>query len=443
MPNDPQVPWTDEQWARVNQAIQEEASRSRVAATFLPLYGPLAPDTDFVRAEIIPDNPPLRIQDRDTIQLATLQVKVPVRSVQLADPELRSVLAVFRRAANVLARLEDAVIFRGLRANPPPYFTPPPGIPGLPLIWEIRGGQAWDGLLAPRGSSIVYVHVPPTPRPPALARPFGDCLVNAVSEAIGTLEGEGHFGPFAVVLDQEFFREAQTPNGFLVLPQDRIIPFLGGGPLLRSSTLPARSGVVVALGGAPVELVVAKDMSLQFLQVTDEPRYLFRVREKIALRIKEAKAIATLVEPGKTRIWSVSPGSGPSKGSEPASPYLVTIRGINLAFPIEVSFGGSVAEHWEVDQEGSSLVVALPRRDPKTPAHVPVYVEVTTQRFGKDQAEFTYVDPPPGGGPPGPPGPGGAAGRAGPAGVPGPAAPPGSAGPAPPTGGPRRRGRKR
>ena len=55
MPNDPQVPWTDEQWARVNQVIQEEASRARVAASFLPLSGPLPPDTDFVRAEIIPD----------------------------------------------------------------------------------------------------------------------------------------------------------------------------------------------------------------------------------------------------------------------------------------------------------------------------------------------------------------------------------------------------
>ena len=54
MPNDPQVPWTDEQWARVNQVIQEEASRARVAASFLPLSGPLPPDTDFVREEIIP-----------------------------------------------------------------------------------------------------------------------------------------------------------------------------------------------------------------------------------------------------------------------------------------------------------------------------------------------------------------------------------------------------
>ena len=59
MPNDPQVPWTDEQWARVNQVIQEEASRARVAASFLPLSGPLPPDTDFVRAEIIPEIIPL------------------------------------------------------------------------------------------------------------------------------------------------------------------------------------------------------------------------------------------------------------------------------------------------------------------------------------------------------------------------------------------------
>ena len=49
MANDPQVPWTDEQWARVNQVIQEEAKRARVAATFLPLYGPLSADSDYVR----------------------------------------------------------------------------------------------------------------------------------------------------------------------------------------------------------------------------------------------------------------------------------------------------------------------------------------------------------------------------------------------------------
>lgn len=312
MPNDPQVPWTDEQWARVNQVIQEEASRARVGASFLPLSGPLPPDTDFVRAEIIPEvipaGTPLNIQDRDTIQLATLQVMVRVRSAQIADPELASALALFRRAANVIARLEDAVVFRGLSVPSPTGFIPPGGVAALPPIWEIHGGRATPGLWAPG---------PPPPLWPWMAPPFvapagwqwiqiaipgmppvppGDALVVAVSNAIGQLEANGHFGPFATVLSQQLFLDAQSPapGGSLVLPQDRIIPFLGGGPLLRSSTIDPGNGVVVALGGAPVELVIATDLALQFLQITTAPDFLFRVREKIALRIKQDGAIARL-----------------------------------------------------------------------------------------------------------------------------------------------------
>ena len=63
-----------------------------------------------------------------------------VRGAQMADPELRSVLALFRRAANVLARLEDAVVFQGLVPAVPPVL-PPQGLGGLPYIYEIHGGQ--------------------------------------------------------------------------------------------------------------------------------------------------------------------------------------------------------------------------------------------------------------------------------------------------------------
>ena len=208
--DNPQVPWTDEQWARVNQVIQEEASRARVAATFLPLIGPLPGDTDFVRRELIhyAENPNvlsnalseiatavaafdiamiqvppdfnaaaaaqqqianaqqivgakrIRIDDRQTIKLATLQVNVPVRGAQMADPDMTSAQALFRRAANVLARLEDAVIFRGLITDPafPSRFRPPAGIAtDLDGIWEITGGQVLGGLwnnAAPPGQWI-------------------------------------------------------------------------------------------------------------------------------------------------------------------------------------------------------------------------------------------------------------------------------------------------
>ena len=100
----------------------------------------------------------------------------------------------------------------------------------------------------------------------------------------------GHFGPFAVALGPRFLLwPAQHPTARRTQssPQDQIIPFLGGGSLLRCSAIPPRQGIVVALGGEPVQLVVATDMSLQFLQVTTTPNYVFRVYEKLALRIKE------------------------------------------------------------------------------------------------------------------------------------------------------------
>jgi uncharacterized linocin/CFP29 family protein len=342
MTNDPQVPWTDEQWARVNQVVQEEASRARVAATFLPLIGPLPGDKDFVRLEAItyPANvsppPPqsLTIQDRDIIQLATLQVMVPVRGAQMADPEMASVLAMFRRAANTLARLEDSLVFRGLISSPA-GFTPPVFPPQI--IWQILGGEVSDGLLAPAGS-LPPLRVPVTSAGPP---PVLD-LVQAVSKAIGQLEGQGHFGPFAVVLDQKFFVIVQSPDAGLVLPQDRIIPFLGGGPLLRSSTLPDYSGVVVALGGSPVELVVATDVCVQFLQITVNPLFVFRVCEKLALRIKEADAIVTLAPEAafspNPAIWSVSPNFGGVGGGT-----TVNIRGVNLQSAVQVRFGTVIA----------------------------------------------------------------------------------------------------
>jgi uncharacterized linocin/CFP29 family protein len=284
MPNNPEVPWTDEQWARVNQVIQEESGRARIAASFLPLYGPLPPDTDFIRREEMEDQEgPIKVGDREIIQLATLQVRVSLRGAQIADPEMRSALALFRRAANVLGRLEDAIVFNGQEGpgEGPPSGAPPQGHDPHHHIWQVHGGQKSKGLFEGAADK-------------ELVEPGSD-LVKAVSGAIGRLEKNGYFGPFAVVLGQEFFLRVQTPSIGLVLPSDRIIPFLGGGPLLRSTVLDPEQGVVVALGGSPVELVISKDVSLQFLQLTDHPRYHFRVYEKMALRIKAPEAIMRLV----------------------------------------------------------------------------------------------------------------------------------------------------
>ena len=330
----PEVPWSQAQWERVRQVVAAEAQKSRVAASFLPLYGPLPGDSDFVRRGLIGTSPSpfasaggagpkqrLKIDDASTIRLWTLQVNLYLRGPQLADPELTSVLALFRRAANVLARLEDTVIFNGI-PNPsdPETKIANKQLEQLPAIWEILGRNENDpacqmiGLL-PDSPKATEGYDPtdnqltsPTFNDsrlglrtwvdvqysiPDVHNMLGHEMVRHISAAIGTLEANGHYGPFALVLGQTSFEALQTPNATsLVLPQDRVIPFLGsGGTLLRSTTLPCDHGVLVALGGEPVDLVIAKDISVDFLQVTPDPAYVFRLHEKLVLRITSPGAI--------------------------------------------------------------------------------------------------------------------------------------------------------
>ena len=121
-------------------------------------------------------------------------------------------------------------------------------------------------------------------------------IVDAVVTAIQRLERRGHFGPFAVVLGHSLFSEANTPSTSLVLPSDRLVEFLDGRRVTRSGTLPPNDGLVVALGGQVIELVLARDLDLKYLQTTLEPRYVLRLYEKFVLRIKELDAVCRITK---------------------------------------------------------------------------------------------------------------------------------------------------
>ena len=220
--------------------------------------------------------------------MTTLQVEVFLTGAQVADPQLSSALTAFRRAANIVARLEDEIVFKG---QPGPGTRPTllqsitrwpvrrrPATASREMVGKLRGDSRRTGCLAPSWHLLVRLR----------ARQVGDALVGMVSKAIGRLERAHYFGPFACVLSDDYFKMVQTPQpGSIVLPQERILPFLGGGALLRTSTLPDDVGLVIALGGELIDLVVGTDISVKFLQATLEPRFVFRVYEKIVLRVKE------------------------------------------------------------------------------------------------------------------------------------------------------------
>jgi uncharacterized linocin/CFP29 family protein len=289
--------WTEAQWTMVQEAVRDEAKKQRVAASFLPVYGPLPEDVQTVplqRLRSLPRPVPpgnfLQIDDFDTRRLTTLSVSVGLRSAQLAQEDLSSALVAFRRAANLIARAEDHLVFNGqLQPNDL-----------LPLNLDpcvVTGGDQFPGLLDAADNPLQMVTVSPNVN--------GPNLVTHVEDAIGRLEREGHLGPFALVLNTRLFSVALEPiANSLVLPADRIRPLLDG-PLLRSSTLnvgtstgrraPVR-GILVSLASHLIELVVGSEICVGLIQVTaeDSPRHVYRVSERFTLRIKQPTAVARL-----------------------------------------------------------------------------------------------------------------------------------------------------
>ena len=66
--------------------------------------------------------------------------------------------------------------------------------------------------------------------------------------------------------------------------------------------------------------MVATDVSLNFLQVTDEPQFVFRVYEKIVLRIKEERAVKVIRVKGSkgTEPGEVGPAEAGSDDKKPS-----------------------------------------------------------------------------------------------------------------------------
>jgi len=292
--NDTQLAWTEDQWNTVRRAVLETARKARVASSFLPLVGPLPASTTTVPAlEMAEDDiegpargeapQRLAIDESKVLRLATIATDVYLKTSEAGDPELAAALAMFCRAADVVARAEDSLIFNGM-TDAGELRGAEGGTGVRPPIYTLHGGTPSEGLSGAAGPSAGVS---------AGGEP-GERIVRAVVQAIQKLEDNGHYGPFACVLGNGFFLDANTPSHSLVLPSDRITPFLNG-PLLRSSTLAPASGLVFALAGDPVDLVVATDITVKFLQLSVEPRYVFRVYERIAVRIKQPGAICRLM----------------------------------------------------------------------------------------------------------------------------------------------------
>ncbi|WOJ91210.1 family 1 encapsulin nanocompartment shell protein [Methylocapsa polymorpha] len=288
---------TDDQWEKIRQIVHDDALRAREAASFLPLYGPLPGSTvtvpqDRLSFEPLPDglsgeaSPSaatgatqqyMRVDDYDQLRIATVAVNVYLKNHMIADPELAAASVLFSRAAKIVARVEDSIIFNGWPSN----------LQHVRPVYTITGANSYDGLVSHARESSPQID-------DANPGVFGPDVFRAVVSAIADLERRGYYKPYACVLANDLFTEINRPiQNSMVLPAESIPPFLDG-PLLRSSSLQLGKGLVISLQGNPVEIVVPNDISVRYLQGMLDGQHAFRIAQRFVLRVKDWDAVALI-----------------------------------------------------------------------------------------------------------------------------------------------------
>jgi uncharacterized linocin/CFP29 family protein len=183
----------------------------------------------------------------------------------------------------VLARAHDAVVFRGQEDadKGPKGGKFPRGV-------AVTGGWKNAGLPAAGNTETVTADI-------AKGETYGEKLVPAVARALIKLEDAGYIGSYVLILGMDLFDDANTPSkGSLVLPKDRIESLIGG-PVHRSSVVPDDEGILISLGGEPVDRAIAVAPRFEFLRIGDKEVRQCRVFERFTLRLKEKDCVIKLV----------------------------------------------------------------------------------------------------------------------------------------------------
>jgi uncharacterized linocin/CFP29 family protein len=303
------LPWSQEIWNRIDQAVHDECQRTKIARRFLPMYGPVSPGELIVNSDtVVREGQTLTVNEAATIPLIELLVEFTLTLQQVdREAELTTAVTLATRAANLLAQAEDVVIFQGQSAisgpNPHPLFAQ--------NIVRFRSGPAGDGLLraADQNPAVQIIRVnalqPVDPNDPNEPLRFGERTFGAVADAYSRLQSgnqlqQAHYGPYALVLHNEPYADTYAPLATtLIMPADRIRPLMTAG-FYGTGTLPGRgatpsaretTGILVSLGGNTMDLVVGMDAITAFLQEDTEGRYRFRVYERFALRLKDRTSV--------------------------------------------------------------------------------------------------------------------------------------------------------
>jgi hypothetical protein len=297
--------WTADIWSSIDKAVADEHKLTAIAARFLTppvpdgtMDGTVPADTVLAGGDGV-----LSVDEGENRSIVEIAVQFKVRKGQVDnEAHMKTAESLAIRAANLLARGEDLLIFRGLAALEDPLFKSK----AVALIIPDPKSKSTsvDSFLFANNPQIIKVEpAEADPNDPTLSI-YGENTYAAVAQGYATLQ-EHHYGRQALVLPTTIYADTYaTRTTTLDIPAitaDRIKGLIGDRvygtstlPPLNSGASPAR-GVLLALDGNTMDLVVQMAPTVEV--VTQDPQrgdYVFKVSERFALRLKDSNAVVEL-----------------------------------------------------------------------------------------------------------------------------------------------------
>ncbi|MBV8883137.1 MAG: encapsulin [Chroococcidiopsidaceae cyanobacterium CP_BM_RX_35] len=302
--------WTQDMWNVIDQAVHDEAKRTKIAAQFLPLY-PTDVDMMTVQSDAVNSQtvPLLTVNEEAVTPLIEIWTEFALTKQQYENEAgLKTAVTLAINAVNKLSRAEDLLIFQGDAGVQDDLFQS--------QTVNLRGAQRNQnkiesrfpivGLLpsAPKDQIIPVEPTEPNANDPTQNR-YGENTFGAVAKGYSVLQ-RTHYGRDALVLPTNPFADTWAPlRTTLIMPADRI-KGLVSDRFYGTSTLPnsfdqsnpdkpiVPQGLLVALDGNTMDLVMGMDATTAFMQTDGEGLYRFRVFERFTLRLKDSKAVVRL-----------------------------------------------------------------------------------------------------------------------------------------------------
>jgi uncharacterized linocin/CFP29 family protein len=261
--------WSPEVWHRIHAAVREEITRARCGAKFLPTFH-VPPKATTVPADVVKDpvaglggpGPSiaplgaLYVDETATDQVNEIWVEFSLTGAQVEEEEAivhalhnqhqvphqhqhqhqqlhaSTGISLATRAANILAQVEDSLLFQGQNATQTAL---------------IGGGSTAVGYrLQPIDLGLLNLLLPGGSVPPLLGAlppgqivpvspvtPYGsyhERTVAAIVQAVSILGGNGQYGAFAAVLHTRPYADAHSPlPSTLITPAEPIRHLMNAG----------------------------------------------------------------------------------------------------------------------------------------------------------------------------------------------------------------------